>query len=118
MNDATISDAALAELLTLTMTVDGWGAIRYHNHLGQLHRVLGPAVIHDDGDAWWYSNGMRHRTDGPAVICTNGDCEWYQNDLLHRTDGPALTWPDGDKYWYLNGRKLTEEEWNERIRSM
>ena len=96
MNEPNLSDAALAELLTLTVEVDGNGTIRrYFNHLGQKHRVHGPAVIH-----------------------ASGTCSWWMNGQRHREDGPALTWPDGDKYWYLNGRKLTEEEWNERIRSM
>ena len=96
MNNSSLSDDALAELLTLTVEVDGNGTIRrYFNHLGQKHRVHGPAVIH-----------------------ASGTCSWWMNGQRHREDGPALTWPDGDKYWYLNGRKLTEEEWNERIRSM
>ena len=95
MNESNPSDAALAELLSLTMEVNDNGATIYRNQHGHCHRI-----------------------HGPAVIWADGDCEWYQNDLLHRTDGPALTWPDGDKYWYLNGRKLTEEECNERIRSM
>ena len=79
MNESNHSDAELAELLTLTVGVDGWGAIRYRNHLGQLHRVLGPAVIHPNGTNEWWLNGQQHRTDGPAVERANGAKMWYVN---------------------------------------
>ena len=29
---------------------------------------------------------------------------------LHRTDGPALTYAVGTCFWYLQGRELSEEE--------
>ena len=95
MNESNPSDAALAELLTLTMEVDEYGDTRYRNHLGQFHRIHGPAVIYSDG------------------------CEdWFQNGLLHREDGPAVIVNDGRKYWYFNNEFLTEQEWNERIQSL
>ena len=97
MNESNLSDEALAELLTLTMEVDECGTTIYRNHLGQIHRVLGPAVIFLDGTK-----------------------KWLQNDQLHRTDGPAVIYADGDMYWYLDDEVLshTEREWNERIKSM
>ena len=95
MNESNPCDAALAELLTLTMSVDGWGAIRYHNHLGQLHRVLGPAFISADGHKYWYQMGLRHRTDGPAV-----------------------EWPGGIRVWFINNEEFTEEEFNGRLKSI
>ena len=49
MNESNPSDAALAELLTLTVEVNQWGATIYRNHLGQLHRIHGPAVEYTDG---------------------------------------------------------------------
>ena len=61
MNEPDLSDAALAELLTLTAEVNENGTIIYRNHLGQKHRTLGPAVIHVDGTQLWYQNGMCHR---------------------------------------------------------
>lgn len=39
-----MTDAALTELLTLTVEVNSNGTT-YRNHLGQRHRILGPAVI-------------------------------------------------------------------------
>ena len=51
------SSDALAELLTLTLTVDQWGNRRYLNSHGQLHRQHGPAVEWADGTRRWYLNG-------------------------------------------------------------
>ena len=89
MNESSLPDAALAELLTLTVEVDGNGTIRYRNHLGQKHRVHGPAVVHTDGEQWWFLHDVHHRIDGPAVICD-----------------------DGSKEWWIHGRRLTEESYS------
>ena len=35
---------------------------------------------------------------------------------LHRVNGPAIEYDDGSKYWYLNGKELTEEEFNRTIK--
>ena len=95
MNESNLSDEALAELLSLNVGVNGYGTTMYRNHLGQLHRTLGPAVILVNGGQLWYQNGRRHRTDGPAVVDDNGYREWW-----------------------LNGEDLTEREWDERIKSI
>ena len=79
MNESNPCDAALAELLTLTVEVNQWGTTIYCNHLGQKHRVHGPALIFSNGDAWWYQNGQLHREDGPAVIYANGQQRWFLN---------------------------------------
>ena len=39
---------------------------------------------------------------------------WYLNDELHHEDGPAVECANGDKFWYLNGKHLTEQEFNDR----
>ncbi len=141
MNESNPCDAALAELLTLCVEV-GEFAIYYRNHLGQLHRVHGPAVIHTDGTTSWWLNGKRHRDHGPAVIWAGGSKSWYQdghlhrtdgpanvrlqlgrqswwlNGVRHRTDGPAIEDADGSRYWFIHGQHLTEEEWNERDKSL
>ena len=90
-----MTDDALAEILTLTREMDVYETIRWRNSDGQLHRVHGPAVIHHSGAQYWYMHGLKHRTDGPAVI-----------------------WADGSRQWCLNGQVFTEEEWNERVKSM
>ena len=92
MNESSLSDDALAELLTLTVNVNRFGDIIYRNHLGQAHRIHGPAEIWSDGSKWWYKDGWQHRTDGPAV-----------------------EWADGSKEWFLDDDYLTEQEFNERI---
>ena len=94
MNGHEQSDDALAELLTLTMEVDEYGDTRYRNHLGQFHRIHGPAVIWAGGGKGWFLDGKRHRTDGPAI-----------------------EWSDGDNLWYLNDEHITEEMFNGRIKT-
>jgi hypothetical protein len=40
---------------------------------------------------------------------------WYLNGGLHREDGPAIEWASGRKSWWLNGKPLTEKEFNNRM---
>jgi len=83
----------------------------WYNLEGQLHREDGPAIEYSNGDKHWYQNDKRHREGGPACEYHKGDTSWYQNGKLHREDGPAFDWED-TKRWYLNGKKLTEFEFN------
>ena len=46
----------------------------------------------------------------------NDKTEWTLNGKLHREDGPACEWADGYKAWYLNGKELTEKEYNRIIK--
>lgn len=48
----------------------------------------------------------------PAIEYVNGTKLWYRLDKLHREDGPAIITKNGDKWWYINGRKLTEKQFN------
>ena len=82
---------------------------------GLLHRTDGPAIEHSDGDKFWYQNDKLHRTDGPAFECDVYKA-WYQNGNRHRTDGPAIENVNGDKSWYLEGKELTEAEFNARTK--
>ena len=113
----TKEEASLFELLTLECKVDARGTVRHFNAQGQLHRVHGPAVERPNGYRAWYQNGLLHRLDGPAIEYTNGRREWYQKDLLHRLDGPAIEYPDGRR-WHINGKELTETEWQQTVASM
>ena len=88
------SDDALFELLTLERRVDSDGDVHYYNRQGQLHRVYGPAIEHSDGYRVWYQDGLPHRIGGPAV-------EY-----------------DGYCAWYINGKALTEAEWQQVVSSM
>ena len=72
--------------------------------------------VEDNGDTYWYLNGVRHREDGPAIELFNGDKTWYRNGKLHRVDGPAIECSDGYKEWWINGKRLTKEEFNRRTK--
>ena len=65
--------------------------------------------VYDNGDIYWYMNGVRHREDGPAIEYSNGNKLWYLNDKLHREDDTAVEWCDGDKEWFLNGKLHRED---------
>jgi hypothetical protein len=105
-----------------------------------LHREDGPAVDNPNGDKYWYINNQLHRKGGPAIALANGCEKWYWHGKLHRKGGPAITFPSGAtqywfenqlhredgpaiagidlfKSWYINGKKLSEEEFNERKNS-
>ena len=84
---------ALIEELSLTRQEHENGVVIYRNHLGE-----------------------RHRVHGPAVIYPGGICAWYQYGKLHRTDGAACIL-NGIRYWFLNGEEVSEEEFNRRIAS-
>ena len=122
-----------------TVKVNQYGN-KYWYQNDKLHRLDGPAVEYADGGTEWYQNDMRHRLDGPACEYASGDKFWYQNDKLHRLDGPAFeeangskSWcqngklhrldgpaiedADGYKAWYIEGKQLTEEEFNEAVYS-
>ena len=83
---------------------------------GKRHREDGPACEFSDGSKLWYRNGLLHRVDGPAVECANGTKFWYLNGFLHRVDGPAIEYPDGRKFWYFDGKELTEEKFNKKMK--
>ena len=44
----------------------------------------------------------------------------YYNVLgqLHRVHGPAVEYSDGHRAWYINGKELTEAEWQQVVASM
>ena len=94
-------------------------------------------TYHPDGSIeWqqWWLNGKRHRDNGPASIgyyqildeqSSTKSCgsiewqSWWLNGKRHRVDGPASIKYrlDGSilkQLWFLNGRKLTEEEFQQK----
>lgn len=70
--------------------------------------------VDTNGNRYWYQNDQLNRLDGPAVEYANGHREWYQNDLLHRTNGPAVEYADGYREWWIEGKPLTEEQFNQK----
>jgi len=92
--------------------------IKYNNKIetsndkGELHSFNDkPAVEYDDGDKFWYKEGLYHRLEGPAVITivniSTIHC-YYQNNLCHRVLKPAIIeWVDDIKVYeayYIKGR--------------
>jgi len=41
-----------------------------------------------------------------------GNRRWHQNVRPHRTDGPAIEFSTGYSEWYVNGKQLSESEYN------
>jgi hypothetical protein len=70
--------------------------------------------VYSNGDKYWRLNGKLHREDGPAVECSDYK-SWWLNGIRHREDGPAVEYSGGYNVWYLNGKRLTQEEFNERM---
>lgn len=71
--------------------------------------------ITETGSKYYYKDSgltILHRTDGPAIEYDNGDKFWYINGLLHRSSGPAVELADGTKEWWVDGVQYTEEEFN------
>ena len=94
------------------MVDDNGDKFWYQN--GKRHRLDGPAIEYANGTKGWYQNDKLHRLDGPAVEHGDGFKAWYQNDKRHREDGPACEYADGDRYWFIEGKELTEKEFNDR----
>lgn len=109
------TDQSLADLLSLTCTVDDLGIVRYHNSEGKLHRIHGPAVVHPGGVEFWFADGQLHRDGGPAEVHPGGIEYWYHRGDRHRTDGPAVVFSDGGMCWWLWGRQYTFAEWTRLV---
>ena len=83
-------------------------SIAFKNINGQYHRENGPAIIFENGDAYWFINGKLHREDGPAIENSNGSKEWFVNGKLHREDGPAIQGLYSNEWYFLG--KLQRKE--------
>ena len=112
-----MSEQAVFDALKYRVEVDIYGTRCYFNNANQLHRTDGPAIEYADGSKSWYQNDQYHRTDGPAIVWIGGRKEWYQNGQRHRIDGPAIIFEDGHKRWYINGVRLSEAEFNQRVKN-
>ena len=110
MTDA-MTEEALFELLSLDCRVDSEGTLLYCNALGQLHRIHGPAIICTDGYRAWYHNGQLYRADGPAI-------EYSTAAPLGSKTGNCTDWVALQRAWHINGKALTEAEWQQQVASM
>lgn len=66
-----------------------------------------PAVIYLDGAQLWFANGLAHRCDDkPACEYLKGEKRWFLHGKEHRdNDKPAHIWPNGTQWWYQNNEK-------------
>ena len=48
------------------------------------------------------------------------ECAVWANgkDDFHREDGPAVEYSDGFKAWYLNDEEYSEEDYNDKIKTL
>ena len=70
--------------------------------------------VYNDGDEYWYKNGILHREDGPAVIRLNDSKIWYKNGVYHREDGPAIIREHGSEEWWINGKFLKNSKYDDQ----
>lgn len=70
----------------------------------------------DGTKRWHLKSGKLHREDGPAIEAANGNKEWYLNGKRHRKDGPAIEYAAGGKVWYLYGLRMSEYDFNLRMK--
>ena len=113
-----MSEQEVFDALKYRVEVDAFGTREYYNNAGHLHRTDGPAVVGSNGYMAWWQNGQRHRVDGPAIVYPDGSKEWHQHGHLHRIDGPAIEFASSPKHWYINGKALTEAEFNQRVKNV
>lgn len=51
--------------------------------------------------------------ESTMTVANNGDKVWHNSSgHYHRTDGPAVEYPDGSKEWWIDGKELSEEQFN------
>lgn len=82
-----------------------------------LHRDDGPAIISFDGSEYWYQNDQLHRIGEPAVTTADGGKQYWKRNKRHREDGPAVILANqGGFQWWINGKQITEKEFNERLK--
>ena len=67
---------------------------------------------YDNGDIVYYKKDTKifHNPYGPAYTDKNGYKGYWIEGKVHRLDGPARIWPDDNVSYFINGRQLSEEE--------
>jgi hypothetical protein len=80
------------------------GTIAWYKN-DEVHRDGGePAVEFSHGTKKWLINGKHHREDGAQY--------WYFHGDRHRLDGPAIKYGSGNVEYWINGKELSEKEFN------
>lgn len=93
---------------------------KWENFEGGLHRINGPAIIHDEPGfkvERWLRENKPYREKGPTCVRYESNQIIFESYItegkLHRVDGPAyiLRYPNGaikQQEWYYNGEKHRE----------
>lgn len=97
-----------------TVVVSAANTRKCYNTEGLLDCEFGPAIVFESGEEHWYRDNQLHREDGPASIYPDGTAVWYKNGTVHREDGPAIEKSGGNKGWFIEGKELTQEEFEKR----
>jgi len=80
--------------------------------------ITKPSSAGGEAKRYFNEKGEYHREDGPAIEYPGGTKMWYQHGKKHRTDGPADIFPAGFVRYWIEGKELTEEEFNQRTSSL
>lgn len=97
--------------------VDEEGNVYWYKQ-GVFHHETLPAVEFSWNEQRWYQEGVLHRIGGPAIIKENGNQLWYQQGLKHRLDGPAVEAKNNYKEWWIEDVRYTEEDFIKTVQSI
>ena len=88
------------------------------NDISKKNKMIEVELKNEDDVVLYYIKGTKvsHRDDGPAIEYTNGDKVWYQHGKRHRLDGPAVEWDNGNKEFWVDGKYLSQEEFDRKIK--
>lgn len=80
----------------------------YYFKDGLLHNLEGPAVINSDGSKEWWENGKKIRYENEF------EKKWFKDGVLHKEDGPAVIFNDDSFQYWLNGIFYSKDEYNKK----
>ena len=78
----------------------------YKDTIKILGQIEVPIEVYNDGTEVYKTK------DGFRYEYANGDVEYIRDRKYHRTDGPAIEWVNGGKAWFVNGKRMSEEQFN------
>lgn len=90
--------------------VNKLGVIEYRDAEGQFHCPDGPALICPDRATYWLVTGEDPYGMPDWWFTTR---EWWRHGKLHRTDGPAVDRVGCAVEYWVNGRRLTQKEFDQ-----
>lgn len=64
---------------------------------------------------WFLKRHNFHHINGPSWIRSEGHEEYCINGSRHNTKGPSYIFADGVKCYYLDGKYLSEKEWQNEV---